>query len=75
MTPPPLPPPAIEYMRFEGSASGIHTVGFDRKRIELAQAAAKDWLAAYPNIEVISIESCFGNMAAFVTVWFRRKTS
>lgn len=71
-TPPPLPPPPIEFVRFEGSASGLHTVGFDRKRIELAQTAAREWLATQSGIEVVAIDSCFGNMAAFVTVWFRR---
>ena len=72
---PPLPPPPIEYIRFEGSASGMHTVGFDRKRLELAQAATREWLSSQHNIDVITIESCFGNMAAFVTVWFRRRIS
>jgi hypothetical protein len=51
---------------------GVHTVGFDRKRLDLAQFAAKEWLSSQQNIDVISIESCFGNMAAFVTVWYRR---
>ena len=75
MIPPPLPPPAIEFMRFEGSAAGLHTVAFDRKRIEQAQVAARQWLTSQQNLEVISIETCFGNMAAFVTVWFRRKVA
>ena len=72
MTPPPLPPTPIECMRFEGSANGFQTAGFDRKRLDLAQFAAKEWLSSQQNIDVINIESCFGNMAAFVTVWFRR---
>jgi len=72
-TPPPLPPPPIESIRFEASGTGLHTAGFDRKRLDSAQAAAKEWLAAHPDIEVVSIDSCFGNMLALVTVWFRRK--
>jgi hypothetical protein len=75
MTPPPLPPPSIEFMRFEGSGAGLHTVAFDRRRIEQAQVAARQWLASQQNIEVISIETCFGNMTAFVTVWFLRKVA
>lgn len=73
MTPPPLPPPAIECMRFEGTANGLLTAGLDRTRLDIAQIAAKQWLAQQNSIDVINIESCFGNMAAFVTVWFRRK--
>lgn len=75
MQPPPLPPPQIEFMRFEGTGAGLHTAGYDRKRVEMAQVAAKHWLASQPNIDVITIETCFGNMAAFVTVWFRRRLS
>ena len=73
MSPPPLPSPAIETIRFEGAASGMHSVGLDRKRLELAQSAAKEWLSTQSAIEVMTIESCFGKMAAFVTVWYRRK--
>lgn len=71
--PPPLPPASIECIRFEGSAVGLHTAGFDRKRLDAAQAAARHWLASNPSVEVISIESSFGNLLAFVTVWYRRK--
>ena len=61
-------------MRFEGTANGLLTAGLDRTRLDIAQSAAKQWLALQQNsIDVINIESCFGNMAAFVTVWFRRK--
>jgi hypothetical protein len=72
-TPPPLPPSGIEYARFEGTGAGLHTAGFDRKRLDKAQHDAKKWLEDNPAIEIIAIDSCFGNMAAFVTVWFRRK--
>jgi hypothetical protein len=62
-------------MRFEGNANGLHTAGLDRKRLDIAQGEAKQWLALQQNsIDVINIESCFGNMAAFVTVWFRKKS-
>ncbi len=60
-------------MRFEGSGSGIHTGAFDRKLLDSAQAAAKEWLSGQSQIEIISIESSFGKMLAFVTVWYRRK--
>lgn len=72
-TPPPLPPPPIKCVRFEGSAVGLHTAGFDRKRLDAAQFAAREWISSQPSIEVISIESSFGNLLAFVTVWFRRR--
>ena len=72
MQPPPLPDPHIECIRFEGVASGLHTAGFDRKRLDIAQKSAEEWLRSKKAIEVVSIESCFGNVAAFVTVWFRR---
>jgi hypothetical protein len=71
-TPPPLPPPGIEFVRFEGTGVGLHTAGFDRTRLDKAQQSARKWLQENPSIEVITIESCFGNMAAFVTIWFRR---
>ncbi len=71
-TPPPLPPPSIEFIRFEGTGAGFHTAAFDRQRLELAQQSAQRWLAANPHIEILSIESCFGNLAAFVTIWYRR---
>jgi hypothetical protein len=74
-TPPPLPPSGIECIRFEGTGAGIHTAGFDRKRLDMAQLAAKQWLNANPHIEIFSIESCFGNIAAFVTVWYRRQSN
>jgi hypothetical protein len=51
----------------------LHTAGFDRKRLDTAQTAAREWLAAQPAIEVISIDSSFGDLLAFVTVWYRRK--
>jgi hypothetical protein len=72
-TPPPLPLPVMECIRFEGSGVGLHTAGFDRKRLDAAQAAAREWLASHPSVDVISIESSFGNLLAFVTVWYRRK--
>ena len=74
LTPPPLPPAPIECIRFDASGTGIHTGGFDRKRLDSAQAAAKEWLATQSQIEIISIDSCFGNVLAFVTVWYRRKS-
>lgn len=73
MIPPPLPPRAIESIRFEGCASGIHTAGLDRTRLDLAQRAAIQWLSSQHDIDVVSMDSCFGNMVAFVTVWFRRR--
>lgn len=72
ITPPPLPAPSIEFIRFEGTRAGLHTASFDRQRLELAQVSAQRWLAANPHIEILSIESCFGNLAAFVTIWYRR---
>lgn len=72
-TPPPLPPPGVEFVRFEGTANGLHTVGLDKKRLDIAQEAARQWCAENHDVEVISIDSCFGNMAAFVTVWYRRR--
>jgi hypothetical protein len=75
MTPPSFPPPLIERIRFEGSASGFQTIGLDRSRLEIAQSEAQKWLATQTNIDIASIDSCFGNMGAFVTVWFRRKLS
>lgn len=71
--PPPIPLALIECIRFEGSAVGLHTAGFDRKRLDAAQTAAREWLASQPSVDVVSIESCFGNLPAFVTVWYRRK--
>lgn len=60
-------------MRFEGTGNGIHTAAFDRKRLDIAQLAARQWLNTNPKIEIISIESCFGDMAVYVTIWFRRQ--
>jgi hypothetical protein len=72
-TPPPLPSPGIDFARFEGTGAGLLTAGFDRKRLDRAQQDAKKWLQQNPAIEIIAIESCFGNSAAFVTIWFRCK--
>lgn len=63
----------MECIRFEGSGVGLHAAGFDRKRLDAAQAAAREWLASQPSVDVISIESSFGNLLAFVTAWYRRK--
>lgn len=71
--PPPLLPPPAECVRFEGCAVGLHTAGFDRKRLDAAQFTAREWISSQTSIEVISIVSSFGNLLAFVTVWFRRR--
>ncbi len=68
--PPPLPRP-IRYAHFEGEKMGFHTAAFDRERIEIARMQARDWINANPGIEVVSIDSSFGNMLAIVTVWYR----
>lgn len=69
-SPPPLPKP-VRYAHFEGEKMGIHTAGFDRDRIEMARTKAVNWINMNPGIEVISIDSSFGNMLAIVTVWYR----
>lgn len=71
--PPPLPaaPKPIQYAHFEGEKSGFHTAAFDRERIEEARRKAKEWINANPGIQIVSIDSTFGNMIAIVTVWFR----
>ena len=50
---------------------GIHTAGFDRNRLEIARKQAVEWINRNPGIEIVSIDSSFGNLIAIVTVWFR----
>jgi hypothetical protein len=72
-TPPPIPQSArpLQYAHFEGAKNGIHTAGLDRDRLEIARKQAVAWINQNPGIEIVSIDSCFGNMLAIVTVWFR----
>lgn len=72
-TPPPIPPSSrpLQYAHFEGAKNGIHTAGLDRDRLEIARKNAVAWINQNPGIEIVSIESSFGNMLAIVTVWFR----
>ncbi len=50
---------------------GLHTAGYDRKRIEAAQEQARAWMNQNPGIEIVSVDSCFGKLLAMVTVWYR----
>jgi hypothetical protein len=70
-TPPPLPPEQIRCVRFEGEKMGLHTANFDRTRLEMAQQKALQWMSANPSAEIISVDSCFGNLIVIVTVWYR----
>jgi len=69
-SPPPLPKP-VKYAHFEATKNGIHTAGFDRERIETARKQALEWINKNPQVDIISIDSSFGNMLAIVTVWYR----
>jgi len=62
--PPPLSVPAkpIQYAHFEGSKTGIHTAGFDRDRLDSTRKQAQDWINQNLNLEVISVDSAFGNL-------------
>jgi hypothetical protein len=73
MSPPPLPLPPIERVRFEGNAAPFNPIAWDRARLEMAQAAAEAWLARQTGVDVVSVDSCIGRNEAFVTVWFRRR--
>ncbi len=71
-TPPPLPQRSgIQYAHFEASKVGLHTASFDRERMEEARRQAIEWINQHPEVEVISIDSCFGNLLAIVTVWYQ----
>ena len=71
-TPPPIPSSnPIRCVRFEGEAMGLHTAGYDRRRIEEAQEQAREWMNRNPGIEIVSVDSCFGKLLAMVTVWYR----
>lgn len=70
-TPPPLPPEQIRCVRFEGEKMGLHTANFDRTRLEMAQQKALQWMSAHPSAEIISVDSCFGNLIVIVTIWYR----
>jgi hypothetical protein len=50
---------------------GLHTAAFDRSRLEVAQQKALQWIAANPSVKIVSIDSCFGNLIAIVTVWYQ----
>ncbi|MBU6326101.1 MAG: hypothetical protein KGQ89_00600 [Verrucomicrobia bacterium] len=70
-TPPPLPPEPMRCVRFEGEKMGLHTAAFDRARLEIAQQKALQWIAAHPSAKIVSIDSCFGNLVAIVTIWYQ----
>lgn len=75
-TPPPLPPSPpqvrpLQYAHFEATKNGLHTAGLDRDRMENARQQALAWINQHPQIEVVSIDSSFGNLLAIVTVWYR----
>ena len=68
---PPLPKP-IKYAHFEFAKNGIHTAaGYDRDRIENARKQALEWINENPHLDIITIDSSFGQMLAIVTVWYR----
>ena len=75
MSPTPTPIPTknkpINYIRFEGKSMGLHTASFDRKRLEIAQQKAREWINDNPYEEIVSIDSTFGNHIAIVTIWYR----
>lgn len=50
---------------------GLQTAAFDRERLEKARAKAAEWINANPQVEILSIDSTFGNLLAIVTVWYR----
>ena len=69
-SPPPLPTP-VKYAHFEATKNGIHTANLDREKIESARKKAIKWINKNPHLEIISIDSSFGNLLAIITVWYR----
>ena len=72
-SPPPLPTTTkpIQFAHFEASKSGFMTPRLDRTRLDAARLQAQCWMNQNPELEIISVDSSFGNCLAIVTVWYR----